>query len=165
MKRVLGITTGLFIFLLAQFAFAQPAKIGVVNVNQLFNDSPFVQKANEQLQANVKDMETKMQEQQKKVQDLALDYEKASEKNKPALRNKIQDEQAKLNQLTQDYQQQIRDEQNKGMQQFSEQVRVAVEQVAKKRQLNAVLSNTAIIFNDNTLVDVTAEVSDILKKQ
>lgn len=165
MKKTLGLLLVLFSVLFTQHVFAQPAKVGIVNINQLFSESPYVQKANEQLQSNVKNMEVKVQEQQKKVQDLAAQYEKASEKNKGDLRSKIQQEQEKLNQMTQDYQQQIREEQNVGMQKFSDQVRAAVQEVAKKRGLNAVLANTAVIFNDNTWVDITGEVAEILKKQ
>lgn len=165
MKKILGAFSVLFIFLFTSMAVAQDMKVGVVNINQLFTDSPFVKQANEQLQTNVKAMESKVQAQQQKVQDLAIEYEKAADKDKPKLRNEIQEEQSKLNQMTQDYQQQIKDEQSRGMEKFSEQVKAAVVEVAKKRNLNAVLANTAIIYNDDSLVDVTEDVAKILKQQ
>lgn len=165
MKKFLWILSIVFAVTFTQATFAQDVKIGVVNINQLFNDSPFVKKANEQLQTNVKGMEGKVLAQQKKVQDLAAEYEKAPDKNKANLRKQIQDEQNKLNKMTQDYQQQIKDEQSSGMQKFSDQVRAAVVQVAKKRNLNAVLSNSAIIYNDDSWIDVTADVAAILNQQ
>lgn len=165
MKKFLLVTlisacTALF----ASAALAADVVIGIVNVTQLFNDSPYVQKANKTLQDNAKDMEKKVQVQQKKIQSLVDQYNaiKTVTSARDKLQKQILAEQTKLNQMTQDYQQKIRDEQNSGMQQFNTMVRLAVEKVAKEKHINTILPSSSILYTDNTWIDLTKDVQNAM---
>jgi Skp family chaperone for outer membrane proteins len=162
--KALYTTVASLSLLASQIVLAQDVHVGVVNITQAFNDSKFVQTANQKLQTNVKGMEKKVQDQQKKLQDLVTDYEKIKTPSaaKTKLQNEIVTEQKKLNQMTQDFQNKIREEQNTGMQEFTKQVQTAAIKVAKDKKLNAILSSAAIIYMDETWVDVTKDVESAM---
>lgn len=163
--KTLYATVASISLLASQIVLAQDVHVGVVNITEAFNNSKFVQTANQKLQTNVKEMEKKVQDQQKKLQNLVNQYEgmKTSSAAKTKLQNDIVSEQKKLNQMTQDFQNKIREEQNTGMQEFTKQVQTAAIQVAKDKKLNAILSSAAIIYMDETWVDVTKDIQTAMQ--
>lgn len=165
--KIFSTAVGSLTIFASQLSFAAGENhIGIINITQAFNESKFVQGANKKLQSNVKEMESKVQEQQKKLQGLVAQYEKikATSPAKTKLQEEIIAEQKKLNTMTQDFQNKIREEQNTGMQEFTKQIQAAAVQVAKDKKLNAILSSAAVIYMDETWVDVTKDVEAAMQK-
>ena len=147
--------------LFSPLSLAAGTSIGIVNVTQLFNTSAYVRKANSDLQQQVKQMERDLQTEQKKLQDMVEKYNTMSAKmteSKRALGTKVAAAQMKLKQDTEQFQQKIKDEQNAGMEKFNTQVREATTKVAKAKNLNGVISSAAIIYADDSWVDITKDV-------
>lgn len=150
-----------------QTASAESGQIGIVNITQLFNQSVFVQTANKKLQDNVKKMEAQVQAQQKKLQGLAAQYDamKVVSAKKTALQKQIIDEQTKLTKMAEKFQQQIRVEQNAGMQDYTKLVQIATTKVAQEKHLSGVLSSAAVVYADPTWIDITPDVAKAMPTQ
>ena len=145
---------------------ADDIQVAVVNVNELFNKSAFVQKANKILQENAKKMELKLKAEQDKLQKQIGDYQKMKNSaKKNQLAESITTEQVTLSNMTKEYQSNISAEQNKGMQEFTQRVEVAVQKIAKDKKIHTVLNSSSIIFSDNTWVDITKDVETLMNKE
>lgn len=141
-------------------------KIAYVNVTDLYNKSTFVEKANKTLQENVKGMEEKLLDERKKLQTLITEFEKATTTaKKESLTKKISTGQTELTSMTQQFQRKIKEEQDTGMQKFSSLVQAAVEKVAKEQHINIVVNSSAVVFADNTWIDITKDVANELQKE
>lgn len=138
----------------------------VVNVNDLFNSSSYVKEANKKLQDNAKRMDEKLKADQAKLQKQINDYQtmKNAEK-KGEMAKRISDEQSRLTKVAQDYQANIQKEQAQGMQEFTQLVRAAVEKVAKAKNIHHVLNTTALIYTDESWIDITKDVAAAMEKK
>lgn len=154
----------LFVSYIPLVSAADDNKIAIVNVNELFNKSSFVQKANKDLQNNVKKMETQLQAEKDKLQKMLNDYEASAQKNKKDLAKKIADQQTNISTLSQQYQQKVQEQQNSGLQTFTRIVQVAVQKVAKEKHFNTVLNSNSILYSDNTWTDITKEVEAAMQQ-
>jgi len=162
-KRIFAIS--IFTLLFSSYAMAATEnQIAIVNVTQLFNTSSYVQQANKTLQNNLKEMEKKVQDQQNKIKSLVSSYEQAKTKSaKDSFAAKIKIEQTTLTTMTQDSQKKVQEEQNAGMQKFSQLVQAAVSKVAKEKHINTVLNSASVIYTDNSSwVDITKEVESAM---
>ena len=164
MRKIISLAFAGALVSFSSFLFAADDKIAIVNVNELFNKSSFVQKANKDLQANVKKMETQLQTEKDKLQKLLNDYEKADAKNKKDLAKKITDEQTNIGTLTQQYQQKIQEQQNSGLQTFTRMVQVAVQKIAKEKHFNTVLNSNSVLYSDNSWSDITKDVETAMQQ-
>ncbi|MFA5960813.1 MAG: OmpH family outer membrane protein [Tatlockia sp.] len=165
MKKITGlILLNLIFALFSPTVLAAELKIGVVNVTDLFNKSTYVQKANKELQANVKKMESQLQEDKNNLQTLVNNYEKADPGDKKSLAKQITSAQTELASKTQQYQQKIQEEQNTGMQKFTKLVQDAVQKIAQQKQLNSVLNSNAVLYTDNSWIDITNDVAASLQQ-
>lgn len=156
MIKIIGILLCLAFF--SPMAMAD-GTIGFVDVVSLFNKSTFVAKANKELQENVKKMEAKLQAAKEDLQKMINDYENAPTKKKSSLAKQITAAQASLAKMNQDYQQKVQEEQNSGLKTFTEMVQKAVAKIAKEKNINTVINNNAILYTDETWVDITNDVS------
>lgn len=168
MKQMLRIIALPFVMLLLshQAIAADEHMVGIVNVTDLFNSSSFVQKANKELQDNAKKMDETLKKAQAKLQGQINEYQTMKNANKKGdMAKKISDEQSRLSKMAQEYQQKVQEEQNKGMQEFTQLVRVAVEKVAKEKNIHHVLNSTSLIYTDTSWVDVTKDVAAEMAKK
>ena len=168
MNKIIGMMSIPFMMLLlSQQAFSADAGvIGFVNINELFNSSSYVKKANKELQDNVKKMDASMKKDQMALQDKIKQYQTMkNETKKKSIIKEITDEQARLAKLTQEYQGKVQIEQNKGMDKFSELVKTATQTVAKAKDIHHVLNNTALVYTDEAWVDLTKDVAAEMEKQ
>lgn len=169
MKNILGVITFITIYIMvALFSSlalaANDVKIAVVNVSVLYNKSKFVEQANKDLQAHAKTMEETLQVQKNKIQAIVSNYEKeTSVAKKKSLAKDLATEQSKLANLTQEYQKKIQEEQNSGLQKFTSLVQTAVAKIAKEKHINSVLNSSSILYSDNTWVDITNDVDEVLQ--
>lgn len=154
-------------FLLSQQAWSADAGVvGFVNINELFNSSTYVKKANKELQDNVKKMDASIKKDQAALQDKINQYQSMKiESKKKALLKDITAEQARLAKQSQEYQAKVQQEQSKGMDKFSQLVRQATEKVAKAKDIHHVLNSNALVYTDEAWVDLTKDVAAEMDKQ
>ena len=159
-KRTGIISIIFFAALLSPLALAAAdLKIAYVNVTEIYNKSVFVEKANKTLQEHVKDMEAQLQRERKKLQSLINDFEKATVKSKKdALAKKITSGQSNLTSMTQQFQKKIQEQQNAGMQSFTDLVQTAVKKIVKDQHINVVVNSTSIVYTDSSWIDITKDV-------
>jgi len=138
---------------------SQPA-IAVVNVQQLFQQSPKIAELNKKLQNEFKGRQDKLAAAQKSLQDEVDRYKKdgatMSEKDKDTLQKKIVADQSKLSKDYSAFQQDLSKEQNKVMKTVLAQLNDVIKSLAKKNSYSLVLDAQAVIY--------TAGDSDITKQ-
>lgn len=137
-------------------------KVAVVNVQQVLQQSPKVTNLSKQLEAQFKDRQTKIGDQQKALQDELDKFKKESptlsQKDKDATQKKIADERADLVKQVVAYQQDLQKEQNKIMQGILANLNGIVSKIAKSQNYVLVLDSQAVIFAADGN-DITKEVA------
>jgi outer membrane protein len=167
MKRIKFLVLSLIVIVFPPVLNAVEApKIAIINVTALFNQSNFVKIANKNLQDNITNMQDSITKEQKILQAQIGEYENTKDtekKNNLALKIKAQQE--KLAKRTQESQEKIQQEQNAGMQRFTELLQNAVAKIAKEQHFTTVLNSTAVVYNDSTAwTDITKDVGTLLSK-
>jgi outer membrane protein len=163
MKKVLAIVSAMLVMGGVQaYAADATTKFAVVNVQQLFQQSPKIADLNKQLQNKFKSRQDKLIAAQKSLQDELDKFKKESvtlsEKDKAALQNKISDDQAALSKDATVFQQDLSKEQNKIMKNVLAQLNDIISSIAKKAGYAMVLDSQAVIFA-NAGADITKDVS------
>jgi outer membrane protein len=146
---------------------AQPA-IGVVNVQQVFQQSPKIAELNKKLQNQFKTRQDKLVAAQKKLQDELETFKKDSpvmnQKDKDALQKKIVDDQSSLAKDASAFQQDLAKEQSKIMKSVLSDLNGIISSVAKKNNYTMVLDSQAVIYAaDNS--DITKQVAKEFDKK
>jgi outer membrane protein len=165
MKKVLAIVSAI-LMMGGVSAYAadttKQANVAVVNVQQLFQQSPKIADLNKQLQNKFKSRQDKLIAAQKSLQDELDKFKKESatlsDKDKAALQNKISDDQAALSKDATVFQQDLSKEQNKIMKNVLAQLNDIISSIAKKQGYTMVLDSQAVIFAGEGS-DITKEVS------
>ena len=160
MKKVLAMVSAILVIGFTQaYAADTTVKLAVVNVQQLFQQSPKIADLNKQLQNKFKPRQDKLVAAQKSLQDELDKFKKDSatmnEKDKTALQNKISDDQSSLSKDAAAFQQDLSKEQNKIMKNVLAQLNEIISSLAKKGGYVMVLDAQAVIF--------AAEGADITK--
>lgn len=165
MKKVLAIVSAILVMggtsAYAADAVKQP-NIAVVNVQQLFQQSPKIADLNKQLQNKFKSRQDKLVAAQKTLQDELDKFKKdsatMSDKDKTALQNKISDDQAALSKDAAAFQSDLSKEQNKIMKNVLAQLNEIISSLAKKAGYVMVLDAQAVIYAGEG-ADITKQVS------
>src|ERR1700722_9268447 len=143
MKKLLAVVTSALLVSGAQVWAAdatttvttQP-NFAVVNVQQLFQQSPKIAELNKKLQNDFKDRQQKLAAQQKSLQDELDKYKKDSptmaQKDKDTLQKKIVDDQSALSKDYTAFQQDLNKEQNKIMKSVLAQLNDVIGGIAKQ---------------------------------
>ncbi len=166
MKKVLAMVSAILVVggtsAYAADTTAKQPNIAVVNVQQLFQQSPKIADLNKQLQNKFKSRQDKLVAAQKTLQDELDKFKKDSatmaEKDKTALQNKISDDQAALSKDAAAFQQDLSKEQNKIMKNVLAQLNDIISSIAKKSGYVMVLDSQAVIFAAEG-ADITKQVS------
>ncbi len=145
----------------------QPA-IAVVNVQQVFQESPKISDLNKKLQNQFKSRQDELVAQQKTLQDEMDKYKKESptmsDKDKDKLQKKIVDDQSNLAKKASTFQQDLAKEQGKVMKNVLAQLNDIISSIAKKNGYTLVLDSQAVIYaNDST--NITKQVSKEFDKK
>lgn len=176
MKRVLAVLSSLLlIFGMQAYAAdtttsttgSQPA-IAVVNVQQVFQQSPKIAELNKKLQGQFKGRQDKLVSAQKQLQDELDNFKKESptmtQKDRDALQKKIIEDQSSLAKDAAAFQQDLSKEQNKIMKGVLADLNDIISGIAKKDNYTLVLDSQAVIYaNDST--DITKQVSKEFDKK
>lgn len=140
---------------------AHPGQIGVVNMQQIFHDSPQVKKINAALTRQFEGRRNNIVKLGKQLQSDMQNYQKnkavMSAENLANLKNKITKEETNLRRQQMQFQQDLFSAQNKKMEKFMNQVRGIVKTIAAKKQLTMVLPKNSVLYAD-TGMDITTEV-------
>lgn len=167
MRKMLALASSLFLLVVSQ-ANAAPAvaaaapqqNIAVVNVQQLFQQSPKIADLNKQLQAKFKGRQDALVAQQKTLQTELAKYKKESptmkQADKDALQKKISDDQSALAKDAAAFQQDLNKEQNAVMKGVLAKLNDIISGLSKKNGYSLVLDSQAVIFS--------AQGSDITKQ-
>ncbi len=165
MKKALAMVSALLVMGGTQAYAADMTKqpnVAVVNVQQLFQQSPKIADLNKQLQSKFKARQDKLIAAQKSLQDELDKFKKESatmsDKAKTALQNKISDDQAALSKDASAFQQDLSKEQNKIMKNVLAQLNEIISSLAKKEGYSMVLDAQAVIFAGEGS-DITKEVT------
>lgn len=177
MKKVLALVSSIFLIsgsaYAAQDATTTPAasplgNIAVVNVQQVFQQSPKIAELNKKLQAQFKPRQDKLVAAQKSLQDELDRFKKESptmsQKDKDALQKKIVDDQSALAKEASAFQQDLSKEQSKIMKSVLADLNDIISGLAKKSNFNMVLDSQAVIYA-NDAADITKQVSKEFDKK
>jgi outer membrane protein len=140
---------------------ANQPNIAVVNVQQLFQQSPRIAELNKKLQNQFKGRQDDLSSAQKSLQEEVDKYKKdaatMTEKEKDSLQKKIVADQSALSKKYSDFQQDLSKEQNKIMKSVLAQLNDVIKTLAKKNNYLMVLDAQAVIYSagDN---DITKQV-------
>ncbi len=166
MKKIVPVI-GSVLLLSAVCAFAADASsekstVAVVNVQQLFQESPKIAALNKKLQATFKGRQDKLLAAQKSLQDELEKYKKDSDtmsaKDKDAAQKKVAADQASLSKDASSFQQDLSKEQGKVMKNVLVQLNDIISAMAKKEKYTLVLDTQAVIYSAEG-TDITKQVS------
>jgi outer membrane protein len=175
MKKVVALISSVLLIGATQVIAAEtpaPAathpSIAVVNVQQVFQQSPKIAELNKKLQNEFKARQDKLVAAQKNLQDELDKFKKdaatMSQKDKDALQKKIVDHQASLAKDASSFQQDLAKEQSKIMKSVLGQLNEIISGIAKKSGYNLVLDSQAVIFAADS-ADITKQVSQDFDKK
>lgn len=147
----------------APTAAAAGGKIAIVNVQQVLQNSPRVTALSKKLEDQFKDRQTKLNDQQKALQDEVDKFKKdsptMSQKDRDATEKKITTERSDLVKQVVAYQQDLQKEQNKIMQGILADLNGIVTGIAKSSSYDLVLDAQAVVYTSNG-TDITKTVAD-----
>jgi len=170
MKRVLAFVGSLLLIGATQVFAADTSTsmssggpaIAVVNVQQLFQQSPKIADLNKQLQNKFKTRQDKLMTAQKDLQSELDKFKKESptmnQKDKDAFQSKINQDQQSLSKDATTFQQDLSKEQNKVMKGVLTQLNDIISGIAKKNNYQLVLDSQAVIYASDS-ADITKQVS------
>jgi outer membrane protein len=147
---------------MAADATTAPAKVAIVNVQQILQQSPRVAALSKKLEDQFKDRQTKLNDDQKGLQDQLDKFKKdsptMSQKDRDAMEKKITSDRTDLVKRVVAYQQDLQKEQNKVMQGILSDLNGIVSAIAKQSSYDLVLDSQAVVFSSNG-VDITKDVA------
>jgi outer membrane protein len=167
MKKMLLAMSAVFCLLLGSSVFAADLKIGVINVNKVFTDSPQVAAAND-------DFKKKFEGRQKELEEANKNFQKAVEtfsKNSPTMKadeqkkeqQKIIDQQKKMQEMQTKFQADANNAQKDAMEGFVKNLEDASGKVAKEKGLDLVVMKTSLAYYKSEF-EVTDDVIKQMKK-
>lgn len=142
---------------------AAAGKVAIVNVQQVLQNSPRVTALSKKLEDQFKDRQTKLNDQQKSLQDEVDKFKKdsptMSQKDRDATEKKITTERTDLVKQVVAYQQDLQNEQNKIMKGILADLNGIVSSIAKSSSYDLVLDAQAVVYTANG-TDITKTVAD-----
>lgn len=146
---------------------ANTTGIAVVNLNQVFQQVPEGQPAFVQLQKQFAPQASNLQQQQnslnKAIQSFESDKAKLSQTQQTDQQNKLIAQQQKLQQSVSTYQNDFKQKQQQLLTTFNDNLKAVATKIAKTNKYQVVLTNQAVIYNDDSL-DITPQVIQGMKK-
>lgn len=125
-------------------------RVAVVNVQQVLQQSPRVAELSKKLEGDFKSRQTKINDQQKSLQDELDKFKKdsttMSQKDRDAAQKKIAADRSDLVKQVVAYQQDLQKEQNKIMQGILADLNGIVSNIAKAQNYTLVMDSQAVIF-------------------
>lgn len=168
MKKLLIAASFITAALLTQNAFADPLKIGVVDLQQIMQKSSQIATINTQLTKEFQPRQQKIINDQKALQDEVDQLNRNTATMTETERNKLQDkiiaDRSNLQGMMLSFQRDVNTAQNQAMQKFMSQLSVVVSSVAKNNNFDLVLQRAGVPYVKSEL-DVTAQVLEQMNKK
>lgn len=131
-------------------ATAPQIKVGIVNVQQVLQQSPRVAELSKKLESQFKNRQAKISDEQKALQDQLDKFKKEgptmAQKDRDAMQKKIAADRADLVKQVVAYQQDLQKEQGKVMQGILGDLNGIVSSIAKEKSYALVLDSQAVIY-------------------
>lgn len=164
--KKLSIFAGAFLLALGlevcQAADTATIKVAVVNVQQVLQQSPRVAELSKKLEGQFKGRQSKINDEQKSLQDELDKFKKESptmsQKDRDSMQKKIASDRSDLVKQVVAYQQDLQKEQNKIMQGILNDLNAIVSAIAKNQGYALVLDSQAVIFASDSN-DITKDVA------
>ncbi len=141
---------------------AADLNVAVVNVQQVLQQSPRVAAMSKKLEGQFKDRQTKINAEQKTLQDQVDAFNKESPTMSDSQRNstqkKLTDQRSELVKEVVAYQQDLQKEQGKVMQNILGDLNSVVSGIAKSQKYNLVLDSQAVVYPGSS-IDITKDVA------
>jgi outer membrane protein len=168
MKRLMSLFLGAALLTGGMAYAAGNVKVGLVDMQHIFQDSPQVKAINKKLQKEFKPQQEKIEAVQKKVQSEAQKLHPQKSKSlKPAekktIEKRISQQQQKLQTMVSSFRQQVKAAQSKKMDALKDNLDSAVEKMAKKDDLDVVILKQAVLYAKDSK-DITQDVLDSMPK-
>jgi outer membrane protein len=148
--------------------FAADFKVAMVNVQQVLQQSPRVAALGKKLEAEFKDRQDKIGNEQKTFQDELDKFKKdapnMSQKDRDNMQKKLAGERADLVKQVVAYQQDLQKEQSKIMQGILKDLNNVVANIAKQQSYSLVLDSQAVIYTQDG-ADITRDVAKQFNNQ
>lgn len=162
MKKLFAIFAGLMlVFASSSFAADASLKIGIVNLQQILQNSPQMKKMGDQLRADFSSREKKLTDEQKSLQAAIADFSKNSSVMNDDQRKKQQDkliaQQRAFEKSQEQFQQDLIAAQNSMIKKLVDQVKSVVSQVAKKNGYDLILAESSVAYSKDG-IDITKDV-------
>lgn len=145
---------------------AESFQVGVVNMQQIIQQSPQFQQMGKQLQSEFQGEKTKIEDLGKTLQANLQKYEKnkavMTAEQLQALKQQITTEETQMRQMQVGFRQKLFVAQSQKMAQFIQEVKTAVAKIAEQKNLVLVLPNTTALYAKNDM-DITPEVIHTMK--
>jgi outer membrane protein len=166
MKRLSGVFIALILAMVGVNAYADGAKIGVVDLQKIMQTSTQMKAIQEKLEKEFKprrDTLVAMEEGLKKdMEKFKRDSAVMSQTQRKDLEKKIVSTQQQFEREGQQYQQELSTAHNEAMEEFYNKIRAAIAKVAESEQYDLVFQKDAAPFSVDKL-DVTAKVIQEIK--
>lgn len=164
MKRLLSVLVCSFFALSSCIAFADNLKMGIVDMNAIFQKAPLMNKINSDLTSQFKPRQDEinaannaLQQEMNSLNTLSL-----SNNDRTKLQNKIINDKAKLAVLSANFERDITIAKNNALQTFSQKLSDVIAKFAKDGKYDVIQQNTNLLFV-NSALDVTQQILDQLK--
>jgi outer membrane protein len=161
MKKALSILTAVLSLSFLNLAYADNLKIGVINMNQIFEKSPLMVSINEQLTSKFKPRQDQLNTAKKDLQDeidtLTLKGGSMNTTEQTRLQNKIITDRAAVDIMTANLQRDLTLAKNDALQGFTVKLANAISKVAKDGQYDLIEQTSNIPFVSNKL-DITQQI-------
>jgi outer membrane protein len=168
MKKLLIPVFSLLALILSATAYAQDAKIGIIDVRQVLQKSPQVAAMQKRLQqefgARDKQIRSAQEQLQKDVDKLNRDASVMNASDREALTKKAQSEQQDLRNMQMSFQKDVYAKQSQEMQSILGQMQTIVAKIAQQKNLNLVVTKDAVAYANNDL-DITDDVMKEIQKK
>lgn len=176
MRKILAVAGLAFLMVSATVNAAETASssaavqpvVAVVNVQQLFQQSPRIASLNKKLQDQFKPRQDKLVAAQKALQDeldaFKKDAETMNQKQKEKMQKKIASDQSTLSRDANSFQQDLSKEQKRIMSGVLADLNNIISGIAKKNGYTLVLDSQAVVYAANS-TDITNDVSKIFDEK
>ena len=166
MKQINKLLTALILTFGISIAYANDAKIGVVDLQKIMQTAEQMKEIQKSLEKDFQPRREKLVNMEKKIKQemekLKRDGAVMSEAKRKELEKKIVSEQRQFEQEGQQYQKQLSTAHNQAMETFYNQIREAISKIAKHDILDIVLQKDAAPYSSEKL-DVTSRVLKEIK--
>ncbi len=172
MKKLLAVASSVLL-ISGTHAYAAPSAspqpvIAVVNVQQIFQQSPKIADLNKKLQGDFKGRQEKLVASQKALQDELDNFKKESptmsKSDKDTMQKKITDDQSSLSKDANSFQQDLSKEQNRMMKGVLADLNTIIAGIAKKSNYSLVLDSQAVVYAADS-ADITKDVAAAFDKK